>query len=92
MIPWPGLSHNNFFRKASLLRVRQETTRAWGGQAFGSLSHSLSQLPLANFGLAAAVFSIVIAGLLVLGVVGFQLSYGGRIYPGVHALGCLSAG
>lgn len=83
MIPAPGLSPDNFLRKASLLRLRQETTRAWGGQAVGSLS----QLPLANLGLAAGVFSIVMVVLLVLGVAGFQMSYAGRIYPGVRALG-----
>ena len=83
MIPSPGLSPDNSFRKASLLRLRQETTRAWGGQAVGSLS----QLPLANLGIAAGVFSTVMVVLLLLGVAGFQMSYAGRIYPGVLALG-----
>jgi vancomycin resistance protein YoaR len=69
--------------KASLVRLRQGTTREWGFPG-GS---SLGSLPLANVGIAAGVFAALLIVLLVIGVAGIQLSYSGRVYPGVRALG-----
>jgi vancomycin resistance protein YoaR len=63
--------------------LRQDTTRAWSGQ----VATSVGQVPLANLGLAIGVFSAMLAVLLILGIAAFHLSYAGRIYPGVRALG-----
>ena len=76
-------SHLKSFRKASLVRLRQGTTRDWGVQVAGTVG----TLPLRNVALAAGAFSALLLVLLIVAVVGIQMSYSGRIYPGVRALG-----
>ncbi|MFN8637191.1 MAG: VanW family protein [Chloroflexota bacterium] len=63
--------------------MRQDTTREWRVQGLGSLG----SLPLANVGLAAGAFLLLLVALAAIAVVGIQVSYAGRIYPGVRALG-----
>ncbi|MCC6179944.1 MAG: VanW family protein [Chloroflexi bacterium] len=63
--------------------MRQETTRNWATQ----IARPFGDVPFANLGLAVAAFAAVLV-LLVVGVVAaVQVSYSGRMYPGVRALG-----
>ena len=68
--------------------MRQGTTRDWGAQGAGSVG----SLPIGNLGLAAGAFAAVLLILLVVAIVGIQMSYSGRIYPGVQAMGVAVGG
>jgi vancomycin resistance protein YoaR len=63
--------------------LRQGTTREWGAQGTGTVG----TMPLQNLVLAAGAFVALLLILLVVAVAGIQMSYSGRIYPGVRALG-----
>jgi hypothetical protein len=69
--------------KASLVRLRQETTREWRAQGAGSVA----PMSIANIGLAVGAFLALLVVLTAVVIVAIQLSYSGRIYPGVRALG-----
>ena len=53
---------------------------------------ALASLTLGNVGLAIGAFVVFLLALVVVGVVTIQMSYSGRIYPGVHALGVAVGG
>ena len=63
--------------------MRQGTTREWGAQGAGTVG----ALPVRNLALATGAFVALLLILLVVAVAGIQMSYSGRIYPGVRALG-----
>ncbi|HZO33192.1 MAG TPA: VanW family protein, partial [Chloroflexota bacterium] len=63
--------------------MRQGTTREWGAQGAGTVG----TLPVRNFVFAGGAFVALLLVLLVVAVAGIQMSYSGRIYPGVRAMG-----
>ena len=44
-------------------------------------------MPMKHVGLAIGAFAAFLIALVVVAIVTIQVSYNGRIYPGVHALG-----
>lgn len=63
--------------------MRQGTARAWA--TLGTAP--LGSLPLANIGLALGAFAGLLLVLVIGGGIIFEMSYSGRMYPGVRALG-----
>jgi vancomycin resistance protein YoaR len=76
-------------KKASVDLLRQTTTRAWSNPATSALGGSL---PMKNIGLAVGAFAAFLLVLVVVGLFIIQMSYSGRIYPGVRALGVAVGG
>lgn len=70
-------------KKASLDLLRQGTTREWSAPG----PTSIGSLPVGHVGLAIGAFVAFLVALVVIAIVTIQMSYTGRIYPGVRALG-----
>src|SRR5436190_2483668 len=69
-------------KRASVV-LRQESAPEWAAPG----TATIGSVPLANIGLAVGAFVGLLLILLIGGGIAFEVSYSGRMYPGVRALG-----